>query len=121
VSHVTIDPSPAPLISSARTPTAWQNWTSSIRCAHVRTMSNKTPPAGWVVQTVVPAQSTEWIGAILPHAPSLKYFNAAIAVAGKAIEAARKLVAAGEGSVVRALSSAEVAALGLRPGEVKPA
>jgi hypothetical protein len=70
---------------------------------------------------VIPVQSGEWIGATLPDAPSLKYFNAAVAVAGKAIEAARHLAAAGEGSVVRVLSSAEIAALGLQPGEVKPA
>jgi hypothetical protein len=50
-----------------------------------------------------------------------KYFNAAFAVSGKAIEAAKQLAATGEGSAVRALSSAEVAALGLQPGEVMPA
>jgi hypothetical protein len=72
----------------------------------------------------MPAQSAtrgaEWVGATLPDAPSFKYFNAAIAVAGKAIEAAKQL-AAGEASVVRTLSSGEVAALGLQDGEVKPA
>jgi hypothetical protein len=88
---------------------------------HVCTMSDKAPAAGWVVQIVIiPAWSTEWIGATLPDAPSLKYFNAAVAVAGQAIEAAKQLAAAGEGSVVRALSSGEIAALGLQPGEVKP-
>lgn len=88
-------------------------------------MTEKSPPAGWVVQIVIPTESAtrgvEWIGATLPDAPSFKYFNAAFVVAGKAIEAARQLAAAGEGSVVRALSSAEIAALGLQPGEVKPA
>jgi hypothetical protein len=88
-------------------------------------MSDKAPPAGWVVQIVVPAQSatrgSEWIGASLPDAPSFKYFNAAGVIAAKAIEAARQLAAVGEGSTVRALSSSEVAALGLQPGEVKPA
>jgi hypothetical protein len=84
-------------------------------------MSNDTPPAGWVVQVVIPAQSPEWIGATLPGVPSFKYFNAAFAVVGKAIEAARQLAAAGEGSVVRGLSSGEIAALGLQPGEVKAA
>ena len=73
---------------------------------------------------MVPAQlatrGAEWIGATLPDAPSFKYFNAAIAVAGKAMEAAKQL-AAGEASVVRALSSREIAALGLGSGEVKPA
>jgi hypothetical protein len=84
-------------------------------------MSEKPPPAGWVVQIVIPAQFGEWIGATMPDAPSFKYFNAAVAVAGKAIEAARQLAMAGEGRVVRALSSAEIAALGLQPGEVESA
>jgi hypothetical protein len=84
-------------------------------------MLDKPPPAGWVVQIVIPAQSGEWIGATLPDAPLFKYFNAAIAVAGRAIEAARQLAAAGEGSVVRALTLGELASLGLQPGEVKPA
>jgi hypothetical protein len=88
-------------------------------------MSDQAPPEGWVVQIVVPARSAargrEWIGATLPDAPSFIYFNAAVAVAAEAIEAAKHLAAAGEGSVVRVLSSAEIAALGLQPGEVKPA
>jgi hypothetical protein len=56
-------------------------------------------------------------------APSFKYFNAAIAVAGKAIEAAKHFAEAEdrEAHVVRSLSSGEIAALGLAPGEVKPA
>ena len=70
---------------------------------------------------VIPAQSGEWIGATLPGAPSFKYFNAAVAVAVEAIDAARQLAATGEGSAIRALSSAMIAALGLQPGEVKPA
>jgi hypothetical protein len=97
-----------------------QNWTTAIIYAHVSTMFDKAPPAGWVVQVVIPVQSGEWIGATLPDAPSSKYYNAAFAVAGKAIEAARQLAVVGEGSAVRALSSAEIAALGLQPGEVKP-
>jgi hypothetical protein len=88
-------------------------------------MSDQTPPAGWVVQVILPAQSSTrgaaWIGATLPDTPSLKYFNAAVAVAGDAVDAARHLAEAGEWSVVRTLSSAEIAALGLQPGEVKPA
>jgi hypothetical protein len=98
-----------------------QNWTSSIPCAQVGTMPDKTPPAGWVVQIVIPAHSGEWVGATLPDAPLFKYFNAAVAVAGEAIEATTHLAATGVGSVVRALSSAEITALGLQPGEVKPA
>jgi hypothetical protein len=74
---------------------------------------------------VIPAQSAtrraEWIGATLPDAPSIKYFNAAIAEADRAIAAATQLAAAGEGSVVRTLSLGEIASLGLQPGEVKPA
>jgi hypothetical protein len=88
-------------------------------------MSEKAPPAGWVVQIAIPAPSATrragWIGAALPDAPSFKYFNAAIVVAIEAIEAARQLAAAGEGSVVRALSSGEIAALGIKPGEVRAA
>jgi hypothetical protein len=87
-------------------------------------MSDKAPPAGWVVQMVIAVQSATraagWIGAALPNAPSIQYFNAAIADADKAI-AATQLAAAGEGSVVRALSLGELASLGLQPGEVKPA
>jgi hypothetical protein len=84
-------------------------------------MPDKAPAAGWVVQIVIPAQSAEWVGATLPDVPSFIYFNAAFGVAGQAIAAARQLAAAGEGSVVRALSLGEIAALGLQPGEVKPA
>ena len=72
-----------------------------------------------VVQSATRAAG--WIGAALPNAPSIKYYNAAIADADKAIAAATQLAAAGEGSVVRALSLGELASLGLEPGEVKPA
>jgi hypothetical protein len=61
-------------------------------------------------------------------APSFQYFNVAIAASDKAMEATTKQlvsvnVEAKEWitSVVRGLSSAEIAALGLRGGEVKPA
>lgn len=60
-------------------------------------------------------------------APSFEYFNAAIAAPDKAIEATTKYLAegaeakAGAMSVVRKLSSGEIAALGLEAGEVKPA
>lgn len=102
-------------------------WTSSIQCAHVRTMSDKTSPAGWVVQVTIPAQTAtrgeHWIGPSVPDAPFFRYFNAAIAAAGKAIEAAKHLAdpESRDAHVVRALSSGEVAALGLKDGEVKPA
>ena len=94
-------------------------------------MSEKAPPAGWVVQLTVPAppdvpraEAVRWIGPALPGAPSFKYFNVAIAAQDKAIEATTKHLAKaeikdGEMSVVRALSSAEIAALHLKAGEVK--
>ena len=60
-------------------------------------------------------------------APSFQYFNVAIAVPDKAIEATAKHLAnspeaeISEISVVRKLSSAEIAVLSLEAGEVKPA
>ena len=97
----------------------------------MRAMSDKAPPAGWVVQVTTPGQPSSWLSspnasrynAGLLGAPSFKYFNAAIAVAGKAIEAAKHFAEAEgrEAHVVRSLSSKEIAALGLMPGEVKPA
>jgi len=54
-------------------------------------------------------------------APSFKYFNVAIAAAAKAIEATTQHLADTEDretSVVRALSSEEIALLRLKPGEV---
>jgi hypothetical protein len=58
--------------------------------------------------------------------PSFKYFNVAIADADTATEATRKHLATAEVDdremrVVRRLSSGEIAALSLKPGEVKPA
>ena len=64
---------------------------------------------------------------MLVSAPSFEYFNVAIAAPDKAMEAATKYLAkgadakAGEMSVVRKLSSGEIAALRLKAGEVKPA
>jgi hypothetical protein len=64
---------------------------------------------------------------MLGGAPSFKYFNVAIAAPDKAMEATTKYLAkdadakAGEMSVVRKLSSGEIAALSLKAGEVKPA
>jgi hypothetical protein len=61
-------------------------------------------------------------------APSFQYYNVAIANPDKAVEAAAKYFAKGKAdagdvaaSTARELSSAEVAALGLKAGEVKPA
>jgi hypothetical protein len=64
---------------------------------------------------------------MLVGAPSFEYFNVAIAAPDKAMEATTKHLAksaeakAGEMSVVRKLSSGEIAALSLEAGEVKPA
>src|SRR6185295_4300018 len=98
-------------------------------------MTVKAPPAGWVVQvTIVSSPSppskegAQWIGDKMPGAPSFEYFNVAIANPDKAVEATTKYLAKGKvgaeevaASTVRKLSSAEVAALGLKVGEVKPA
>jgi hypothetical protein len=96
-------------------------------------MTQKAPPAGWVVQVTVPApiappraDGTRWIGAVALSAPSFQYFNVAIAAANNAIEATSKHLAKakaedGEMCVVRGLSSAEITALSLKAGEVKPA
>jgi hypothetical protein len=57
-------------------------------------------------------------------APTFQFFNVAIGSADKAVEAARKKAGASpEASlrVVRELSSAEIASINLRSGEVKPA
>ena len=98
---------------------------------HGPCMTAKTPPAGWVVQvaTTAPPQKAEgskWVGRVLLGAPSFQYFNVAIASSDKAMEATTKHMAKtaatdGELSVVRALSSGEIAALSLKAGEVKPA
>jgi hypothetical protein len=94
-------------------------------------MSDKTTPAGWVVQLTIPAHTnptradvTPWIGPAILGAPSFQYFNVAIADAEMAMEAARKH--SGSNSevtigVVRALSAAEVASIPLSVGEVRRA
>jgi hypothetical protein len=96
-------------------------------------MTEKTPPAGWVVQVTIPAppappraDGTRWIGAVVLGAPSFQYFNVAIAVPNSAIEATTKHLAKtdaadGEKRVVRGLSAGEIAALRLKAGEVRPA
>jgi hypothetical protein len=75
-------------------------------------MTEKTPPAGWVVQVTVPAP--------------FEYYNVAIAAPDTAVEATTKHVAKVEAKdgamrVVRGLSSGEVAALSLKAGEVRAA
>jgi hypothetical protein len=97
-------------------------------------MIEKPSPAGWVVQVAIPAKpearaaDAPWRpSAMLVNAPSFEYFNVAISAPEKAMEAATRHLAegaeakAGAMSVVRKLSSAEIAALSLKAGEVKPA
>jgi hypothetical protein len=98
-------------------------------------MTEKAPPAGWVVQVNVAAplaqpkpDAVRWVGPAVRDAPSFQYFNVAIADSATAIEATKKLMASAdalamdwEASAVRGLSSAEIGALGLKAGEAKPA
>jgi hypothetical protein len=90
-------------------------------------MTEKSSPAGWVVQLSIPGKTTEgsmWRGPALAEAPTFQFFNVAIASNEKAIEAARKKSGASNEivmSTVRALSASEVEFVGLKSGEVKPA
>jgi hypothetical protein len=92
-------------------------------------MLDKAPPAGWVVQIVIPGERSlerlpsGYLSTLL-GAPTFKYFNVAVATAEAAMAATTKHLADPEDretSVVRALSTAEIAVLGLTAGEVKPA
>ena len=98
-------------------------------------MTDKASPAGWVVQSNYRRTSrppskegARWVVDKMPGAPSFEYFNAAIANPGQALDATKKYLAKvkadvgiGDASTVRQLSSAEVDALRLKAGEVKPA
>ncbi len=94
-------------------------------------MTDKTSPAGWVVQLTIPVQASEdaqarWVGRLGLGPPQFRYFNVAIAVPIKAIEATREHLAGTEHkdremSVVRGLSEPEILALSLNVGDVKPA
>jgi hypothetical protein len=73
-------------------------------------------------------EGAQWIDDKMPGAPSFEYFNVAIASPDKAVEATTKYLAKGRvdaedvhAITVRDLSPAEVAALRLKSGEVKPA
>ena len=96
---------------------------------HVACMIDKAPAAGWVVQVITPGQPSSIQSrsnrlSALIGPPSFKYFNVAVATAEAAIAAALTHLADPqqlETSVVRALSSGEIAALGLAAGDVKPA
>ena len=93
-------------------------------------MTNKAPPAGWVVQVTTPGKpsltpSTSGRLSSVLGAPSFEYFNVAISAPDKSrIEATTKQLAEGnerEAHVVRALSLEEIAALRLNTGDVAPA
>jgi hypothetical protein len=92
-------------------------------------MIDTAPPSGWVVQVTTPGQRPSIQSpsnrlSALVGPPSFKYFNVGVATAEAAIAAAIKHLADPqhpETSVVRALSSGEIAALGLIAGDVKPA
>jgi hypothetical protein len=98
-------------------------------------MTDKASPAGWVVQVTIaappsppPKEGARWVGNKMPGAPSFEYFNVAIVDPGEAVEATMKYLAkikadagVGDVSTARKLSSAEVDALRLKAGEVKPA
>jgi hypothetical protein len=94
-------------------------------------MTDKAPPAGWVVQVTIPPEPSEdaqspWVGRLGLGPPSFRYFNVAIAAPLKAIEATKEHLTKtgdkdGEMSVVRGLSGSEIVALSLNTGDVKPA
>lgn len=96
-------------------------------------MTDKPPPAGWVVQVTIlapipPASQERWIGPKMSDAPSFQYYNVAIGNPDKAVEATANYITKGKADVagvaantVRELSPAEVAVLGLEAGEAKPA
>lgn len=92
-------------------------------------MTDKAPQAGCVVQVVIaglPSEEGSQIARSVLGPPSFQYFNVAIAAPDKAVEATMKHLAKtatkdGEVSVVRGLSSGEIATLSLKAGEVKPA
>src|SRR5262245_48985131 len=94
-------------------------------------MTDRAAPAGWVVQvTPIPPplpRVERWTDSSEPVQP-LRYFNVAIADPEKAVEAVKKHSAKDKDDphnvdmrTVRALSSAEIAVLKLKAGEVKPA
>lgn len=108
---------------------AVRRWYLLLTCTTVTCMTEKSPPAGWVVQVTTPGEfsrTSERSSQLraLRGAPSFEYFNVAIAVAGTAEEATTLHLAedlAREARAVRALSSEEIASLNLKAGEVVPA
>ena len=79
------------------------------------------------MQLTVPGAAAEGSGLRGPpmqKAPSFQFFNVAIGSADEAVEAVRHKVKAAEDApirVVRSLSIGELAAIGLRSGQIKPA
>ena len=97
--------------------------------AHSYCMTDKTSPAGWVVQLTIPGEpiilveGSRW-RTPMSTAPTFHFFNVAIGSPEKALEAARKTAGASDEApvrVVRALSSSEIASINLPAGEAKPA
>jgi hypothetical protein len=97
----------------------------------MKNMTEKESPAGWVVQVMpIPPPLPEvprWTEEVVPP-PSFSYFDTAIADPEKAVDAVKKHLAKADDDpndvgvrTVRALSSAEIAVLDIRAGEVKPA
>jgi hypothetical protein len=91
-------------------------------------MSERREPAGWVVQLTIPKALEEpsslRSASPAPPSSSFLFFNVAVATPDKAVVAAlnaAKVPGAAIARVVRSLSAAEIAALRLREGEVKPA
>ena len=86
-------------------------------------MTTKTTTAGWVVQLTILGLPDEG----KPNEVSgstFEFFNVAEKQPEQAIETARKTASAASQApmrVVRPLSSAEIDALRLRPGQAKPA
>jgi hypothetical protein len=77
-------------------------------------MLNKASPAGWVVEVATVTRGA--------NTPSMTYFNVAIGDAHKAIDATRMRFKPDRPvRTVRQLTSDEIAALRLKPGDVKPA
>jgi hypothetical protein len=92
-------------------------------------MIEQAPETGWVVQVTIPAPprlpDSRWHVDPGRDPPSFIYFNVAIADAVKAVAATAMHLAGPDENremrVVKGLSLAELAALSLAPGQVKPA
>lgn len=94
--------------------------------AYFRGMIENTSQTGWVVEVTTQGDLSRSEGRssyfrALRGAPSFHYFNVAIAVASKAVEATSAYLAEDpprEARAIRVLSSEELASLNLRSGEV---